>query len=394
MSAERARASGDERLGVLDGLRGIAIALVVWYHLWQITWLPADVHVGRATLNVNAIPEAGFVGVDLFFFISGFVLFSPYARSLFDGRSHPSVREFFARRIAKIVPSYYLSIVVAVALGWTHFATASDAAVQIASHLAFVHVWWNQTYGGINGVLWSLAVEAQFYALFPLVAWCALRRPWATFGALATLALAYRLVVVHHADALHEIQQLPGTLDLFAAGMCAAYAYRSLATRAPNLAARRGLWTALAFAGAVASGLALRSAYDARTLPDWPTFWYAEGRTALAISFFALALGSLFAAPAWQRVLSSPVLRFLSFVSYNLYLYHQLVARALLRARVPSWSGPSEHADPVWGLAFTIVASAVSLAVAWLVTRLVEQPIVRARGRARAFGSTLTSARV
>ncbi|GAC1522141.1 MAG: acyltransferase [Vulcanimicrobiaceae bacterium] len=383
-----------EHLGALDGLRGIAIALVVWYHLWQITWLPADVHLGAATIGLNAIPEAGFVGVDLFYFISGFVLFVPYARALCDGRRAPTMREFALRRALKIVPSYYLSIAVAIAFGWAHLTSSSDAVVQVLSHAFFVHVFSNDTYGGINGVLWSLAIEVQFYVIFPIVAWCAMRRPPATFAALAAGALAYRLAVVHHPDALHEMQQLPGTLDLFAFGMGCAYGYRAIATRAPRLAARRSLWTLVALAGAVGSAVAVRGAYDARLLPDWPTAWYAVGRLQLAAAFACVTLGSLFAAPVWQRALANPALVFLSFISYNVYLYHQLVARALLAARVPTWQGADEHADPRWGLAFSAVAVSASIAVAWIVTIAVEQPIVRARRRARCRASNFTLERM
>ncbi len=57
-----------ERLGPLDGLRGIAITLVVWFHVWQITWLRANVAPYHYALDFNAIPETGFLGVDLFFF--------------------------------------------------------------------------------------------------------------------------------------------------------------------------------------------------------------------------------------------------------------------------------------------------------------------------------------
>ncbi len=384
-----------EHLAPLEGLRGIAIALVVWFHLWEITWLRADVHIGALVVNFNAIPETGFVGVDLFFFLSGFVLFYPYARSLFDGLEVPTLAQFGTRRAFKILPSYALSIGVPIVCGWTQFASLHDAFVQLASHAFFVHIWSNDTFGGINGVLWSLAIEVQFYVLFPAIAWCAMRRPVPTFAALVALGLGYRLVVAPHPDALHQIQQLPGTIDLFAAGMFSAYVYRALATHAPKLASRQTLWTTVAIVGTLASGFVVRGAFDARVLPDWPTSWYVWGRTELASSFVVLTIGSLYAVPLWQRLLANPALTFLSLISYNLYLYHQPIARALLAARIPRWVGASEKTDAVWGIAFSAVAVAASLTIAWVVTNVVEEPLVR-RGRdaSRGVEGRARSARV
>ena len=237
----RTRSPRPDHLAALDGLRGVAIALVLWFHIWQITWLRADVGAWGATINFNAIPEAGFVGVDLFFFISGFCLFVPYARTMFEGRPKATLATFAYRRALKIVPSYYLSLALVAAFGWAHFTSPSDAVVQLVSHAAFVHVFNNATYGGINGVLWSLAVEVQFYAIFPIVAWCAMRRPLLACILLAATAAAYRTVVAQHDDARYALEQLPGTLDLFVAGIFAAVAHRFLAVRRPGLAARRPL---------------------------------------------------------------------------------------------------------------------------------------------------------
>lgn len=371
--------SKTEHLAPLDGLRGIAIALVLWFHVWQITWLRADVHVFGATLNFNAIPETGFVGVDLFFFISGFCLFYPYARTRFDGRPEQTIATFAYRRAIKILPSYYLSIVLVIAFGWTHFTSAGDAFAQIASHALFVHVFSLDTYGGINGVLWSLAVEVQFYVIFPLIAWCAMRRVALTCAILAGAALAYRLVAIAHPDAGFKIEQLPGTIDLFAAGIFTAYAYRGIAVRAPALARRRGLWTAIALVGALASAWTIQGAFDARLLPNWPAAWEVWGRSEIALAFVVLALGSLFAVSAWQRALANPALLFLSAISYNLYLWHFVVARALRDAHVPPSNGADQKLDPVWTVTYTFVSFGVSIAVAWFVTRFVETPLLRAR---------------
>ncbi|GAC1310660.1 MAG: acyltransferase [Vulcanimicrobiaceae bacterium] len=392
MSSAGTSVAGD-RLEPLDGLRGVAIALVLWFHVWQITWLRADVHGLGRTFNFNAIPEAGFVGVDLFFFISGFCLFVPYARARFDGRPRPALATFVARRARKILPSYYVSLALVVALGAAHFGSARDALVQIVAHATFVHVFDDATYGGINGVLWSLAIEVQFYVVFPLVAWCATRAPALVCASLAGGALAYRLAVAPHEDAAHQMEQLPGTLDLFAAGIFTAHAYRALATRAPQLAGRRSLWTALACAGAVASAWTLQSAYDARFTSGWPGLWEVWGRSAMSFAFAALTLGSLFAARMWQRALANPALLFLSGISYNLYLWHQVVARALRDARVPGWRPADPHADATWALALTGMSFVAAIAVAWLATALVERPFLgRTRVRSGRSGNDCSRA--
>ena len=88
---------------------------------------------------------------------------------------------------------------------------------------------------------------------------------------------------------------------------------------------------------------------------------------------------SLFAVPTWQRGLGNPALLFLSAISYNLYLWHQVVARALRDAHVPPWAGANEHADSAWGLTATGVSFAVAIVVAWALTHFVERPLLRAR---------------
>lgn len=97
------------RLEPLDGLRGIAMALVVWFHLWQVTWLPATVAPfwPRARLGRHSGDRFS-SWVDLFYFTSGFCLYYPYARATFGGRTAPTTGEFAYRRALKILPSYVL----------------------------------------------------------------------------------------------------------------------------------------------------------------------------------------------------------------------------------------------------------------------------------------------
>jgi peptidoglycan/LPS O-acetylase OafA/YrhL len=367
------------RLGALDGLRGIAIALVLWFHVWQVTWLRADVPFTAGRLNLNFIPEPGFLGVDLFFFISGFCLFMPYADARLRGIAAPTLADFIYRRALKIVPSYVFAIFAMTALGLAHFGSFGEAAREIVLHLLFIHVWFPGSYGSINGVLWSLGVEVQFYVIFPVLAWCALRAPVATFAAMALVANAYRFGVRDAYDATHLINQLPGALDLFGAGMLAAYAHRTLALRAPLLANRRTLWTLVSLAGILLCYVICKGAFDARLLPNWPFRWLAVGRPLISLALPLVTLGALFAWPAWQRVFVNPVLVFLSLISYNLYLWHSAVAHVLLDAHVPRWRGADPHGDPAWSLEFTFVAFAASIGVAMVLTYGFERPLLRLR---------------
>ena len=77
------------RIATIDGLRGIAIAAVVWFHLWQISWTWA--FVPYTSISLQPLAEAGFLGVALFFFISGFVLMLPYAQAHLAGTPRPTL---------------------------------------------------------------------------------------------------------------------------------------------------------------------------------------------------------------------------------------------------------------------------------------------------------------
>jgi peptidoglycan/LPS O-acetylase OafA/YrhL len=366
-----------DHLAPLDGLRGLAIALVVWFHVWEVTWLRADLTFFGTTFNFNWIAEDGFVGVDLFFFISGFCLFYPYARTLFDGKPKQTLATFAYRRAIKILPSYLFAIAVLIATGIAKFDSPGDEVKALVTHLLFIHTFWPDSYGSINGVLWSLAVEVQFYLIFPLVCWAALRRPWWTFGAIAVGANVYRLAVAPNYNVPYLMDQLPGTLDLFGGGMLAAYLFRLVAVRAPRLASRRTLWTAVALAGSLAFYEVLQSSFRARLFEGWPQNWHVYGRPLMVAAFIVMTLGSLFAFPAWQRLVANPPLVFLSGISYNLYLWHQPVARTLYLAHLPPWVGASEHEDPHWGLLYSFVVFAVAIAVASAVTYAIERPLLR-----------------
>jgi peptidoglycan/LPS O-acetylase OafA/YrhL len=365
------------RIATIDGLRGIAIVLVVWLHVWQISW--QSVRIPFINYSPQPIAETGFLGVALFFFISGFVLTLPYVQAYLGGTKPPSLRHFAGRRFLKIVPSYVLCIVAMIAIGYQTWPDFGSAARDVVYHLLFVHDWFAVTNGSINSVMWSLGVEVQFYVLFPLLILAFVRRPlWTALG-LFVVANGWRLwcLVSNHYFYEQRLEQLPAYVDLFAAGMLAAFAYAAIAIRRPQLAQRRWAFTALSVAGFVALYLLAEYCYDRRGDKEWPQLWMVQWRSAFALACLAAALGSLFAVRGFQLVLANRVLLFLAAISYNLYLWHQPLARELQKLQIPPYRTIDPHDDPHWMLSFNFVALPVAIGVSALITYGLEQPILR-----------------
>lgn len=364
-----------DRLGVLDGMRGIAVLLVLWYHIWEISWLPAPAPW------LQFIPETGFIGVHLFFFLSGFVITFPFVRAQLAGEPQPTWGHFAWRRFIKIVPSYVLSIVVAYAIGYAVLNRNGAAPWQeIITHLLFIHTWWQSTYGSINGVLWTLAVEVEFYLIFPLVWWCFSRRAVLTTLAMLAIALVWR---VHAAQCCFGLQMpllvenLPGYLDIFACGMFSAWIFARFGhrLRAPEISPAMPM---AAVAGVWLLCVLLIGMFEHRTDPQWQIAPQIYTRALYGLAFGAIALGSLCAPALFQLLLANAPLRFLALISYNLYLYHQLVAREMVMHYIPPHVG-DPHFDAAWQLRYTILAFIVTIAQAAFVTYLFERPLLRIR---------------
>jgi peptidoglycan/LPS O-acetylase OafA/YrhL len=377
------------RIATIDGLRGIAIAMVVWFHLWQISWQSAVIPF--VNFSLQPIAETGFLGVALFFFISGFVLMLPYAQAHLAGTPPPSLRHFAGRRFLKIVPSYVLALVVLLALGTQSYPRAADAVKDVLFHLLFVHDWFAATNYSIDGVMWSLGVEIQFYLLFPLLVLAFVRRPLLSAIALFAIANGWRLwcMLSNHYYYEQRLAQLPGYIDFFAAGMLGAFAYAFIAMHRPQLAQRRWAFTALSIAGFVALWFIIVNCDDHRFDKEWPNLWAVEWRSAVALSCLAIGLGSLFAVREYQLVLANRVLLFLAAISYNLYLWHQPLARFLLKLHLPPYATADPHEDPRWQLAYWFVALPVALGVSALITYAFEQPILRLGKRRRELRPTV-----
>jgi len=153
----------------LDGVRAIACLTVVFFHINLMTaesvrWIPP--HVNRL---FSSVALAGASGVTLFFILSGFLLFLPYAKvMLFEG-TWPSAWRFYWRRAFRIIPAYYVALFLLMLIVHPEYLHA-DHLKDAALFLLFFMDSTKTTYQQINGPFWTLAVEWQYYLLLPLLA--------------------------------------------------------------------------------------------------------------------------------------------------------------------------------------------------------------------------------
>ena len=360
----------------VDGLRGIAILLVLFYHTWLFSWFTPEFDIFHVSIPVDVPPRNGYLGVDLFFTISGFVLFFPHALRALAGGPVQTTREYAFRRFIKIVPSYAL-VLVATAFVSTEYLGRGEIFRSLVAHGAFVHNSFDDPFGRANSVFWSLAIEVQFYVLFPLVARAFRRFPIPTASAMCAVAIAYRFGVSHCCLGTEAVtRQLPAYLDLFAAGMLAAYGVVWLRTRRPAIARRAIPFTIAAAACAWGGFALLQSADTIQYVPLGPQRWDLANRTLVAAAAGGLVLCSCFAVRPWRALLANPVLVFLSVISYNVYLWHTLLMIWMWKHDVPRAATANPHDDYHWKFVYIALGWTVTFLVSTAITYFFERPLL------------------
>ena len=336
----------------VDGLRAVAIAAVVVYHAF-----PAAV-------------RGGFTGVDVFFVISGYLISRIIWRGL-DERSF-TLAWFYGRRVLRLFPALVLVLAGTLAAGrWLFlpdaYATLGKDIAGAATFASNLVLWQDAGYFTENAALrplthlWSLAVEEQFYLVFPLLL-IAAHRSWrltgALLGVLAAASFTWNVATVG-ADPAAAFYLLPARFWELALGALLAYVQLS---RSPALTPR--LRDAASLAGL---GLLLLAAFGLTSSSLFPG-WWALAPTLAAV----LLIGAGPDALLNRRVLASGPFVLLGRISYPLYLWHFPL---LVLARVQWGASLSVGA--------TIAVVAVSVALAYGTYRLVELPARRLAGRGR-----------
>ncbi len=153
---------------VLDGVRAVACLSVISYHVHYFLAHDYDLSAVLGKF-ATAIAMAGWSGVTLFFVLSGFLLFQPFAKALLFEKPRPSMRTFYMRRALRILPGYYVALLLLIVLKQPAYLQPAHWKETLL-FLTFFMDSTSATYQQINGPFWTLAVEWQFYLLLPLFA--------------------------------------------------------------------------------------------------------------------------------------------------------------------------------------------------------------------------------
>lgn len=311
------------RLGAVNGLRGIAILGVIWHHL-------ASLAPGYSLLS-NA-----WLGVNLFFVLSGLVLYLPFARASRTMETRADVADFYRRRAKRLLPLYYANIAILLAIAASGIvatlAWPSTTEIVLLATITFTFTkdWYAPS---LNYPLWSLGIEVWFSVVFPLLAILARRSSLVRFFLAASVfALVARFagVVFPVFDRPHNPFLNPmkdgvlGRLDDFATGMVLAeLLVRGSSIFEPRRARLLGIAGLVLLCG-------VASLWDLKVMKIIPPIATPLFDLLTNAAMFAVTAASIGSSRFVGRILRSAALQLPGKMCFSIYVWHNLWNRALL----------------------------------------------------------------
>lgn len=349
----------------IDGVRALAVLAVVAYH-----YSPANF-------------PGGFIGVDVFFVISGYLITGILVKAIEDN-DFPTFRsllsDFYQRRIRRIFPSLILVLTACLAIGWLVLFSSEYERLgkYVAAGAGYVEnfVLWNEAgyfdHASIDKTLlhlWSLAVEEQFYIAWPLLLWAITRRRWPLLGSIALIAamtFALNVSLVFSGHITHAFYSpISRTWELMV-GAWLAVAHRHGVTWLSRWRSVQS-WGGITL---IVAGLSLIEPTSA-----FPGFWALL--PALGTALIVNAGPNTFLN---GRLLSWRPAVWVGLISYPLYLWHWVLLSLMVIVFGDN--------NPTFRHASRLVLVVVSTLLAWLSYRYFEDPIRRSRRGFTSVGLT------
>lgn len=354
---------GTDRIPFVEGLRGFCALYVVLGHLCSMSdpsTLVGKVSTSPVWFQRLIAPFAyGHLAVAAFIVISGFCLqLSLFASG--EGRIK-SAKRFFVRRARRILPAYYgcLAVSIAVAILVTPKLPGKNFELylpvtwqNVLAHVFMVHNLYADWMYKLNGVLWSIAIEAQLYLVFPLLVASLFRiGRWWTVAAASAAAIAILMM------APESTKLYPWYLPLFVLGMAGAHlAYRPH----PRIGLRAGIARMLGGLAVIGCAIGLGRGWA------MPVTDAMIGLGVASLCYY----GSVSRPTAFVRFLSTKPLLALGAFSYSLYLMHHPVQQVLFKLR-PAWIAGS-----VAELAYLVAMLPLIVGFAWAFSLIFERPFL------------------
>lgn len=344
------------RVTAIDGLRGLAVLSVVFYHFF------------------GAIAPGGFLGVDMFFVLSGFLITSLLLRE-YAVNSHIDLRLFWLRRARRILPAAIVVLIVGTAMaGLVGGDPAVGLKAQFIGTLGFVNNWvqiaGSESYFADFGVqifahYWSLAVEEQFYVLFPLLAVVLLRRSRAALivSSAGLCCASYAAMQILYSPELDPTRVYYGT-DTHSFGLLIGVLLACFTT-STTADPHSNSWPVTHARYAPALGLAGLIGLVALVCftPDTSAFTYRAGLLTASVFSMLLLYSILHQQGPAHALLNMLPMRWLGKISFSLYLWHWPVFVII--------TAINQHP------ALSIIALIVSVSLAHFSYTWIETPIRR-----------------
>lgn len=378
------RTRNDDKLtiGVLYGFRALMVLFVCNYHFWQQSWIAQQATIAGVYLGFDFLTRSSYLFVDGMLLLSGFLLYLPHARAAEYGTLGPSTKVFYQKRFQRIVPSYFASVLImfAFAVADGVYRSAGAGIADLAAHLSFTFTFFPDTYmyTPLNGVLWTIGIEAQFYLLFPVLVRFMRKNSALTLMLTAAAGLLFRAGFgLVQSDLSMLVNQLPSFLDVYALGMLGAILYIRLRRWMENQSVKT-------WAEVLSVPLFLLSLFALMRILRFQSSSGTDGMDALRLSQWILRLpltftlltsmlSAAFMPRLLQKLLDNRLMRFVSVISLNLYIWHQVLAAKLIRPFFPA----DLHTNPEMQAAYTLTCYSLAILTAMAFTYGLEHPAAK-----------------